>query len=83
MEKEALLTLRTLISTLYPDTPDTKAADLALDIIKECQTELKEPEKSKAKPAVKVLMSCVMASRKHRGSANPSSIVRLTLIEQP
>lgn len=37
---------------------------MALEIIKECQAELKEPEKSKAKPATKILMTCVSASRK-------------------
>ena len=74
IEKEALTTLKTLIATLYPDDSDTKAADLALEIIKECQAELKEPEKSKAKPATKVLMACVSASRKsdHPHSVHPA-----------
>lgn len=66
IEKDALETFRALIATLYP-VGETNSIDLAVEIIKECQEQLKEPEKSKAKPATKIIASCVVASRESLG----------------
>ncbi|KAI0047844.1 ARM repeat-containing protein [Auriscalpium vulgare] len=56
-EEEALKTTQVLIKTIYADdsTPDAEIEGLAKDACEECILILKEPEKSQAKPAIKVL----------------------------
>lgn len=63
IEQDALITFTAMIATLYPNQSDLLSADLVMDIIKECQDQLAEAEKSKAKPAVKVVVACFKASR--------------------
>lgn len=63
IEQDALNTFTTLISTLYPNQSDLLNADLVMDIIKECQEQLEEAEKSKAKQAIKVVVGCFKGSR--------------------
>lgn len=55
-EGEALKTTQVLIKTIYADdVSDTDLGGLAKDACAECIQILKEPEKSQAKPAIKVL----------------------------
>ncbi|KAI0258930.1 ARM repeat-containing protein [Gloeopeniophorella convolvens] len=55
-EQEALNTTQVLIKTIYQDnTVDAEIDGLAKDACEECIQILKEPEKSQAKPAIKVL----------------------------
>ncbi|GHJ87563.1 hypothetical protein NliqN6_3965 [Naganishia liquefaciens] len=61
IEADALETFRTMIVTLYPESKEN-SIDLAQEIIKECQEILQEPEKSKAKPATKILSGLIFAS---------------------
>lgn len=62
IEAEALLSLESFLRTLYP-SPDSKPTGLIADIVHQCLDILKEPEKSKAKPATKIIASCFKASR--------------------
>ena len=61
IEADASETLQTMIGVLYP-TPEHKVTGLAEEVIKECAELLKEPEKSKAKPATRTLVACIKAS---------------------
>ncbi|KAI0251711.1 ARM repeat-containing protein [Lactifluus subvellereus] len=55
-EEEALKATQVLIKTIYTDeVTDTDIDGLAKDACEECIQILKEPEKSQAKPAIKVL----------------------------
>lgn len=55
-EEEALKATQVLIKTIYSDkVTDTDIDGLAKDACEECIQILKEPEKSQAKPAIKVL----------------------------
>lgn len=62
IEADALDTFRAMIVTLYPEGKEN-SIDMAQEIIKECSELLQEPEKSKAKPATKILSGLVLASR--------------------
>lgn len=66
VEQDALDTFQAMIETLYPNVPggEAKSIDFAQEVIKECQEFLKEPEKSKAKAASKILGVLVRTSRK-------------------
>lgn len=65
-----------MIVTLYPESKEN-SIDLAQEIIKECSELLQEPEKSKAKPATKILSGLILASR--RFDVLPESCLRLRL----
>ncbi|KAN0138202.1 ARM repeat-containing protein [Lactarius tabidus] len=55
-EEEALKTTQTVIKTIYAnEVADAEIDGLAKDACEECIQILKEPEKSQAKPAIKVL----------------------------
>ncbi|KAI0306124.1 ARM repeat-containing protein [Multifurca ochricompacta] len=55
-QEEALEATQVVIKTIYADqNTDTEIDGLAKDICEECIQILKEPEKSQAKPAIKVL----------------------------
>ncbi|EAU90313.2 hypothetical protein CC1G_08995 [Coprinopsis cinerea okayama7 len=62
-EREALVSLQTLIKTIYgtdaSDAMDQDIQGLARDACEECIQILREPEKSQAKPATKVLCSFI------------------------
>jgi DNA repair/transcription protein MET18/MMS19 len=51
-----------MLHVLYP-TMDDKPSGIAESVIKECAELLKEPEKSKAKPATRTLVAMIKASR--------------------
>lgn len=51
-----------MIVTLYPEGKEN-SIDMAQEIIKECSELLQEPEKSKAKPATRILSGLIEASR--------------------
>lgn len=55
-------TFRAMIVTLYPEGKEN-SIDMAQEIIKECAELLQEPEKSKAKPATRILSGLIAASR--------------------
>jgi hypothetical protein len=80
IESDALETFRAMVLALYPEGKEN-SIDTAQEIIKECQELLKEPEKSKAKPATKILCGLITASREPNYLANASMIrdVNLTL----
>lgn len=63
----ALETTQTLIQVIYASVDDVSSDDppegLGKHIVEECLDVLKEPEKSKAKPAVKVLAALVKTTR--------------------
>lgn len=66
-EEEALRTVRTLVKTIY-ETDEWKSEDkdiqgLARDVCEECIDILKEPEKSQAKPAAKILCAFMSTTR--------------------
>ena len=77
IEADALETFRTMIVTLYPESKEN-SIDLAQEIIKECQEILQEPEKSKAKPATKILSGLIFASRRSRRLVSVKSESLLT-----
>jgi DNA repair/transcription protein MET18/MMS19 len=53
---EALKTTQVLVKTIYTDeVTDAELDGLAKDACEECIQILKEPEKSQAKPAIKIL----------------------------
>ncbi|KAJ6614174.1 Dos2-interacting transcription regulator of RNA-Pol-II-domain-containing protein [Mycena sp. CBHHK59/15] len=55
-EEEALKTIQALVKTIYADEEqDDDVQGLARDVCEECIQILREPEKSQAKPAIKVL----------------------------
>lgn len=63
----ALNTVQVLVQTIYSGTEDMDDQDiqgLARDACEECIRILKEPEKSQAKPAMKVLCAFVSTTRK-------------------
>jgi DNA repair/transcription protein MET18/MMS19 len=64
-EGEALKTTQVLIKTIYTDevSSDTDLGGLAKDACAECIQILKEPEKSQAKPAIKVLCAFMSTTR--------------------
>jgi DNA repair/transcription protein MET18/MMS19 len=62
IEADASETLQTMLHVLYP-TMDDKPSGIAESVIKECAELLKEPEKSKAKPATRTLVAMIKASR--------------------
>ena len=63
-EGEALKTTQVLIKTIYADDiSDTDLSGLAKDACAECIQILKEPEKSQAKPAIKVLCAFMSTTR--------------------
>lgn len=67
-EAEALRTTQILVKTIHekdqPAGDDTEIQGLARDVCEECITILKEPEKSQAKPAAKVLCAFMSTTRK-------------------
>jgi DNA repair/transcription protein MET18/MMS19 len=63
-EEEALKTTQVLIKTIYVDeVTDADLGGLAKDACAECIQILKEPEKSQAKPAIKVLCAFMSTTR--------------------
>ena len=63
-EEEALKTTQTVIKTIYADeVADAEIEGLAKDACEECIQILKEPEKSQAKPAIKVLCALMSTTR--------------------
>lgn len=65
----ALKTTQILIKTIYSvrhedATSDSEVEGLAKDACEECIRILKEPEKSQAKPAMKVLCAFISTTRK-------------------
>lgn len=63
-EGEALKTTQVLIKTIYADeVSDADLGGLAKDACSECIQILKEPEKSQAKPAIKVLCAFMSTTR--------------------
>lgn len=70
-------TTQTLIQEIYASVGDANTGDapegLGKHIVEECLEVLKEPEKSKAKPAIKVLAALVKTTRQFKpGSRNLS-----------
>ena len=68
-EEEALKTTQTLINTIYSAEEEALESNddvqgLARDACKECLNILKEPEKSQARPATKILCSFISTTRK-------------------
>lgn len=55
-----------MIVTLYPEGKEN-SIEMAQEIVKECAELLQEPEKSKAKPATKILSGLIAASRESGG----------------
>jgi DNA repair/transcription protein MET18/MMS19 len=74
----ALETTQTLIQVIYGSLGDASSSEapegLGKHIVEECLDVLKEPEKSKAKPAIKVLAALAKTTREiiltHQKSAN-------------
>lgn len=66
-EQAALHTAQVLIKTLYSEEADSKAGKdiegLAKDACEECIQILREPEKSQAKPAIKVMCAFMETTR--------------------
>jgi DNA repair/transcription protein MET18/MMS19 len=63
-EGEALKTTQVLIKTIYADeVSNADLGGLANDACAECIQILKEPEKSQAKPAIKVLCAFMSTTR--------------------
>ena len=72
----ALITFHSLFSTLYPDSLPEKKEDndeimvdreeriegIAVQVVRNSLDELEEPEKSNAKPALRILVSLIAAS---------------------
>jgi DNA repair/transcription protein MET18/MMS19 len=67
-EQLALKTLQTLINTIYAseegNESQTDVQGLARDACEECLTILREPEKSQARPATRVLCSFMATTRR-------------------
>jgi len=64
-EGEALKATQVLIKTIYTDeVTDANLDGLAKETCEECIQILKEPEKSQAKPAIKVLCAFMSTTRK-------------------
>ncbi|KAL7416158.1 Dos2-interacting transcription regulator of RNA-Pol-II-domain-containing protein [Mrakia frigida] len=61
IEAETLLAIESFLATLYP-TVDHKPTGIATTIVEQCLELLKEPEKSKAKPATKILTAAFKSS---------------------
>ncbi|KZT43226.1 hypothetical protein SISSUDRAFT_1057991 [Sistotremastrum suecicum HHB10207 ss-3] len=62
-ENAALFTTQALIVCIYSDSTDNENIQgLARDICEECGNILKEPEKSRAKPAIKVIAALIRTS---------------------
>jgi len=74
-ENDALKAAQSLIRTLYPpaDSPEHLKLDgLAVDIVQQCKRILREPEKSQAMHAIKVLGALISTTgmfRVHSSSA--------------
>lgn len=69
-EEAALGTTQILIKTIYNDDKDKLLSNeeiqgLARDACEECLLILKEPEKSQAKPAIKVMCAFMSTTCKH------------------
>ena len=63
-EEEALKATQVVIKTIYADeVTDAEIDGLAKDACEECIQILKEPEKSQAKPAIKVLCAFMSTTR--------------------
>jgi hypothetical protein len=67
-EAAALMTTQVLIKTIYGDDGDDLSSDedirgLARDACEECLLILKEPEKSQARPAIKVMCAFMSTTR--------------------
>lgn len=57
-EAESLRTTQVLIQTIYADSPDSESSHvegLAQEACEECVKILREPEKTQARPAIKIL----------------------------
>jgi DNA repair/transcription protein MET18/MMS19 len=69
-EQQALVTLQVLITTIYSSDDDSLADQdmqgLAREACEECIQILREPEKSQAKPATKILCSFITTTRELR-----------------
>lgn len=68
MEEEALKTMQILVHTIYAEEEQALESDediqgLARDACEECLQILKEPEKSQAKPATKILCAFITTTR--------------------
>jgi DNA repair/transcription protein MET18/MMS19 len=65
-EEEALNATQVLIKTIYAsEAIDADIDGLAKDVCEECLQILKEPEKSQAKPAIKVLCALMSTTCQH------------------
>jgi DNA repair/transcription protein MET18/MMS19 len=65
-EEEALKTTQTLVKTIYADEDresNKEIQGLARDACEECIQVLQEPEKSQAKPAIKILCAFMATTR--------------------
>jgi len=75
-EEEALKTTQILVKTIYADEEPTVESNddvqgLARDACEECIQILKEPEKSQAKPAIKVLCAFMSTTRASCSGMSP------------
>lgn len=75
-ESEALETIQALLKTIYADdVSNTSSEDiqgLARDASEECVEILKEPEKSQARPATKILCAFMSTTRTNNLSLHNS-----------
>lgn len=76
-EAEALKTLQVLIKTIYADADAAQNADadiqgLAKEACEECIHILREPEKSQAKPAIKVICAFMSTTRVSSSTSHSS-----------
>lgn len=65
IETETHLAIEAFLSTLYP-TLTQQPTGIATTIVDQCLELLKEPEKSKAKPATRILAAAFKSSRECR-----------------
>lgn len=90
-EEEALQTIRILVKTIYETDEQTGDDEdiqgLARDVCDECISILKEPEKSQAKPAAKILCTFMSTTREsffvlvksHTYRRHTASIAKFTI----
>ena len=89
-EEEALKTTQTLVKTIYTDEnreSNKEIQGLARDACEECIQVLREPEKSQAKPAIRILCAFMATTRssifhcviQHLMSPHPVSSLHFSL----
>jgi hypothetical protein len=82
----ALETIQTLIRVIYPpvdsDVLDEAPEGLGQHIVGECLEVLKEPEKSKAKPAIKVMAALVETTRQFDAGSGDLFLKSLTWVSR-